>query len=257
MHRAGALSVLIFIGACSLLPSGAPIDGTWRLVEGTARGGPLTIPDGSAVTLTIDGADVTGNAGCNGYFGSVEIGADHAAFTGLGSTEMACERARMTLETDYLTALGAVTRAVRDGARLILAADGVRLAFEPQPPGGDAPLVGTVWQLSTVIRGDTAMSANDFDRATLSFSDDGSFGGAAPCASFSGSWSLQDGVVVATGVTVILAPCPSGAPMSAEGTVTDVVDGGFSARVEGSTLRLDPEQGTGLEYIAPAESSGG
>jgi len=96
----------------------------WTLVE---LGGRSIEPPPArgAPTLRFDEADrVSGFAGCNSYFGSYQLQGAQLRFGEIGSTRMACtDDSSMTLEQQYLAALGTVTRWERSGSTLTLSSD--------------------------------------------------------------------------------------------------------------------------------------
>jgi len=77
---------------------------SWRLAEFGKR---QDIGDGQAVTLRLEGQRVSGNAGCNNYFGSIEDGVQPGEIRVgmLAGTRMACEPQIMDLESAYMQAL--------------------------------------------------------------------------------------------------------------------------------------------------------
>ena len=134
-----ALAALVFVAACggaavTTQPSepAAPIDATgqWQLAGGTLDGLALMLPPDVPVTLVINGSDVSGQSGCNSYFGQVTVVDGKPTFGGLGGTEMACAEPVMSLEATYLGALSKVDSARIDGSTLILGGPGVELRFE-------------------------------------------------------------------------------------------------------------------------------
>ncbi|MEK6222205.1 MAG: META domain-containing protein [Chloroflexota bacterium] len=93
------LAVLV-LGACS--PGGGKLTGNWVLVSFDEWG---VLPS-NIVTLNFDGESVSGNSGCNNYFGSYSVSGSNIQFAGLGSTMMACEEPFMGLENAFHQALG-------------------------------------------------------------------------------------------------------------------------------------------------------
>ena len=91
---------------------------TWRLT--TIEGQPVLA--GSSVTAVFSAdARVSGNAGCNGYFGSATLETGTLKVGSLGSTLMACvPDGVMAQETRYLSALQAATRFSVSGDELRL-----------------------------------------------------------------------------------------------------------------------------------------
>lgn len=72
-------------------------------------------------TLEFDvNMNVSGNAGCNRYFGSATVKGDEIIFGQLGSTRMACSPAIMNQEQRFLTALTAVRSWRIDAERNLL-----------------------------------------------------------------------------------------------------------------------------------------
>lgn len=127
--RRTAVAVLggLGLGACSGASPTAPdaagrpealLGPTWRLV--TIEGQPVL--GGTNVTAVFSAdARVSGNAGCNGYFGSAKVETGTLAIGPLGSTLMACPAdGVMPQETRYLAALQAAKRFAVSGDELRL-----------------------------------------------------------------------------------------------------------------------------------------
>ena len=68
------------------------------------EGGPAA-PGVTSTLLIAEDGKVSGNAGCNGYFGSAIIDNDAIAFGNLGTTRMACPEPAMGQEDRVLEAL--------------------------------------------------------------------------------------------------------------------------------------------------------
>jgi heat shock protein HslJ len=96
----------------------APLEGTsWRAEEIDGAG----VVDGVQATLIFDaGQKVAGLASCNRYFGTYRQTDDTLEIKPGGSTRMACPLVVMDQETKFLTALGAVRKARREGDTLML-----------------------------------------------------------------------------------------------------------------------------------------
>ena len=89
-----ALTFLLFSAACSSSGTGggiAPlIDVEWRVVGLTGVDGvEPDRPHEASVTFRSDDR-ITGNAGCNNFFGDLDIGAARVDIGPIGITEMAC-----------------------------------------------------------------------------------------------------------------------------------------------------------------------
>ena len=82
---------------------------------------------GKKPTLVIEAARITGNGGCNNYFGDLMLDRTVGNFStkNVGSTRMACDY--MSEETNYFSTLGAATKYVINGNTLELYKDNLLL----------------------------------------------------------------------------------------------------------------------------------
>ena len=127
----------------------------------------------------------------------------------------------------------------------------MELVYQLAAPVRDAELVGTAWQLETLVAGGSASNAVDFDRVTAAFAEDGTVAGAAGCTTWEGTWTDADGRISVADVTITVGSCASpDLASTAEDAVTAVVDGGFAGHIDGDRLIVEPEAGTGLEFRA-------
>lgn len=110
------------------------IEGSWRLIRMDRT---EELPREPAITLGVEGGRVTGDAGCNRYFGEIVFGPATGTLRigPLGSTRRACASGVMALEDRFLDALGRARRYAFSVGHLVLVApqDGgepQRLVFE-------------------------------------------------------------------------------------------------------------------------------
>lgn len=75
---------------------------------------------GKKPTLNIESSKITGNSGCNSYFGEVILDPTAGNFStrNVGATKMACEN--MSIEQNFFTMLGEATKYVVNGDTLEL-----------------------------------------------------------------------------------------------------------------------------------------
>ena len=125
----GLVAVALAIGvAIANSGSGDLTDTTWTLrAIADPAGGALTapIPD-VPVTAEFDGSEVTGNAGCNSYFGGYQTDGDAISIGPLGVTQAFCEGIQ-DQEDRYLTLLQSATTYAVDGSKLTLSEGGTTL----------------------------------------------------------------------------------------------------------------------------------
>lgn len=237
------------------VPSGPPAalepDGPWQLVEGTVGGQPLGLIEDARVTLNVDGSNVSGQAACNQYFGELAIESGRVSTAGFGQTEMACAEPVMALEAAYLSALAKIESAHMDGPVMVLTAPGVELRFERLQPPPTASIVGTLWQLESLVDGDSVSSAAG-PPATLLLQADGALRGSTGCRTLTGHY-MERGDEIWANEFGADGECPPGAARAQDNHIVGVLGDGFRAAVVGQQLILGKDDGTGLIYRAAAQ----
>jgi heat shock protein HslJ len=117
--------------------SGPVIDGDWVVVEYNDGKGSIVAVEDGLVQVSIAAGQLTGSAGCNGFFGPIVQDASTITVGPVGSTEMYCE-GLMDREAAVMASLQASTQVQVDGTGLVLLDDAgtvqIRLA-----PAGDLP----------------------------------------------------------------------------------------------------------------------
>jgi len=157
-----------------------------------------------------DGIAVSGNTGCNSYFGTATVTADTGiAFGDLGWTEMAClDPGVMEQEQSFTQALSRVDGFAFSATSLVLeASDGsavIRLV-PPAPITAELPLSGD-WRLVTFIEGDVAVSVLAGTEVTLTIDTAaGTLSGNAGCNEFNGQFASKPADEPHTAVFVVLS----------------------------------------------------
>lgn len=115
--------------------SGPDLDGDWTVVAyNDGQGSIVTVDDGS-VRVSIADDQLTGNAGCNGFFGTITQDASSVTIGQLGATEMYCE-GLMDREAAVMASLMASTQVevADDGLVLLDAAGTIQLRLVPGAP---------------------------------------------------------------------------------------------------------------------------
>lgn len=124
------LSLLVLMTGCAPAQTEISLEGTsWRLTSL----GDKPVMAASDVTLKFgETGEFTGNAGCNGYFGSYTLDNGEFQVGPVGNTEMAClePEGLMDQEVDYLRGLYTAVAIEMDGDTLkIVTADGMSMTF--------------------------------------------------------------------------------------------------------------------------------
>ncbi|MDJ0748634.1 MAG: META domain-containing protein [Woeseiaceae bacterium] len=93
--------------------------------------GAESIPEdaGMYVQFEVDGS-ISGHAGCNSFFGSLEKTESGVKVGPLGATRMACEEPKMSLETSFISALQQSTNFDVSGGRMRCLDDNRQLLAE-------------------------------------------------------------------------------------------------------------------------------
>jgi heat shock protein HslJ len=244
--RAGAGS-----GTPNPSPPAGPGDGlvgSWVLTDGTGPDGPIQILGDNRITLVIDGTDAGGRAACNLYGGTLTVNGSAVRISALSMTEMACNEPAMSAEAAYLAAIGAVAAWEREGDRLIMTGPDVELTYELQRPVPDEEIVGTTWVLESLIQGPAASSVQG--EAFLMLTADGAFTGMTGCRELRGHYIVFGDEIQFTDLG---AEGDCRAELEAQDRlVIEVLEGGFTASVDGATLTLSAgrNEGLGLVYRA-------
>lgn len=221
--------------------------GTWVLTEGSVDGRAVTVPDDTRISLTVDGDQAGGTAACNRYGATIDLDGPRVAFSGMSATEMACDPAAMEAQRLFLEGLGRVDTATRRTDRLQLTGPDVSLAFQRNRAVPAEELVGTTWQLDTLIDADTARTADA--EATLRLRADGTLAGSTGCRELTGDYQLSGDHVSFTNLGRH-GECPP-ALDEQDDHVWFVLEGGFRAEVDGNRLTITSLRGDrGLGYTA-------
>jgi heat shock protein HslJ len=134
------LGLMVLVAACGATGPGpssvAAIDaaGPWQLAAGTVDGVRFLIVDDAPVTMTVDGAQITGRSGCNQYGGEFIVEGESVRVVLTSMTEMACPEPAMAVEAAFGAAVARITGGTREGDRLILSGPDVELIFD-RPTG--------------------------------------------------------------------------------------------------------------------------
>ncbi len=246
-------SLALVIAACGeggLTSDPIDLTGGWQLVSGTMEGTPVTPIATHPVTIEFDDGSVGGTSACNSYGGDYTVDRATITISEVFMTEMACSPEEvMSLESQYLGALGAVSAFAMDGSNLVLSGDGVELEFEPVVTPPTAEMMGTVWVLESVIAGDSVSSVTG-ERATLEFFSDGSFLGSTGCRNLSGHYVETSTGITTTDMTMA-GECPT--ELSAQdNSVVTVLGDEYRVDIEGATMSLTIAGEEGLVYRAEA-----
>lgn len=187
---------------------------TWRLVAmGDMDVASRAMAGGSVTALFADGT-VSGSAGCNQYSMGYTVEGDNLSTTPGPVTMMACPEPIMTLEQEYLIAMGAAeTYAVTEGMLTIAYHGDQTLKFVAQPTLG---LEDPLWNVTGYNNGQQAVTSVVLGtEITMAFAR-GTVSGSAGCNTYSASYTINgDGLTIGPAATT-RKMCPEEGVMEQE-----------------------------------------
>lgn len=177
----------------------------------TEGGEPYELAADTTLRLAFDDGQVGADAGCNSMGGEYSLEGDVLVVESLSQTEMACvPEERMEQDTWFAQILTSGPTVLVDGDQLVLTAgDTVITLTDEEVADPDRPLVGTAWELDTVLSGDTASSSADAPVSstggaiTLVLAEDGTWTTDGGCIPTQGLWTEALGTL---SITVSAAP---------------------------------------------------
>jgi heat shock protein HslJ len=257
---AGASGELVFRLASASTPSGDLTGVEWTLVS---MGGDA-IPGGVVVTATFgDDGEVSGQGGCNRYFGPYSTDGDSISVEMLAGTRMMCEPPAMEVEAAFLGAMQAATAWSIAAGELILEGD-AEGAAELRFTAGSAAFAGGSWRLRSIdgeeVPGDVEV--------TLDVAGDGSLGGNGGCNRYFGSYTVDgsDLTISEIGSTLMFCEGPGSevetAYLAALGATTgwQIAPDGTLVLTGGAELTFEPlagEVGAGEATVGAGEATAG
>lgn len=172
----------------------------WQVASIASEGGDLTDPlPETTITLRFAQAEVTGNAGCNNYFGQWSTEDDAIQVGPLGSTKRACLPSTDDQESRYLSLLQNAARFETDGSQLTLRNDAgeATLVYDAVEP---AQLASTSWEAIAVNDGaEAVVGLVTGTTITAEFGEDGNLAGNGGCNDYSATY-------VVSGDTISISP---------------------------------------------------
>ena len=186
--------------------TGPSLEGVLWVLQSYANANVL--PD-TKITVEFQDGKLSGNTGCNRYFGAYQQDDEALEIAVGGKTTMACPEPIMAQEQAYLAALGeAATFEIADGQLTIANADGdVILTYAAdQPP----ELVGTDWQLVSYNNDKGGLvSSSATELITAIFGEDGKLAGFSGCNNYHAAYEVD-------GETISIGPAATTRKMCAE-----------------------------------------
>lgn len=253
--------VVLSMAACGQKGSPAPPlgrDGSpntqedvWLLVEGKGPEGRInaSVDD---IVLEIAGNRVRGGAACNSYDGQAQIDGTRFRISDVAVTEVGCKKQLHRIDEAYFAALTAVDTIEREGRELTLRGSQTLLFYELVPPPPDAPLVGTSWQIDSLLYGQGPDGwVSSATPASLRLGDDGTMSGSTGCRPFTARWK-EEGNEILVEEFLPSGNCEEPHDRDQDQHLTSILGERFRFEIQGMRFEVLDEDGqVGAYYYAP------
>lgn len=252
-----AASALVLVGAqsCGATPiDQTRLDGYWVLTElnGTKAD---DVFKGAIPSLEFNRADsmVSGNAGCNRYFGKYTIDAQNQFVApALGSTQRLCMEENK--EADFLKALGeSVTVGFSKEGNLTFTKDNVVVLnfVKGEAPVVEAPATPVTLESLTAVWTLKSMGSEDVKALfaeklpTIEFNAEGMALGNSGCNNYRTKVALEGEALTFGPLMGTKMACPQ---LDGEAKYTAILDGQLTAKIVGDVLTLSKDGNAVLEF---------
>lgn len=219
-------------------------DGAWTLSSLTDGQGTVAPTGMDLPTLSVQGEQISGFAGCNTFTTSGALTGQTFRFGPLATTRKLCAPEQNALETRVLNVLAQARAFARYGETLILTSGTSKVVFKragEMEGKVNTPLMAT-WRL---------VGAQGSEPLTLTFGKDGRVSGNAGCNNFMGEYSALDGQLTFGPLASTRRACIDPALNAQEQTFLKDLSEVTGYEVSGSMLRLTTKSGKVLELARP------
>jgi heat shock protein HslJ len=191
----------------SVDPGLGPI--TYVVTRVTVGGTPHVLVRGTEIRLRFGSGQVTLTAGCNTMTGNYALEESRLTVEPLATTEMGCDQPRMEQDTWLAGLFEKPVQFTSGDDATIVSGDTVLALADREKLSPDRPLVGTRWNLDTLIDGDVASSVPSGHSASLRI-DGRMLHGTDGCNAGTGTVLIRGALVSFSDVEFTELPCPSG-----------------------------------------------
>lgn len=205
----------------------------------------IEIPEGVTMKMTFLATNLAITGGCNDMTGGWGITAGNLLLVpALGQTQKACDEALMNFDSAVAQIVSSQPVVTIDGDQMSLDKDGATLSFTLAAGGGDqaVPLEGTEWKVTGTL--DETTLPEVVQPATLKFNS-GTLEVFAGCNTGSGSYTATESDIEFGPIAITKMACDDAAN-TLEQTVLSVLTGTQSYVIEGNTLTITADDGSGL-----------
>jgi heat shock protein HslJ len=235
------------VAACSgnQGPTPAPTSGTdlagrtFLSISATDGGVDRPLVPGTRIRLDFRATDFTASAGCNTIGGQYRLEAGRLLVDQLATTAIGCPAALGAQDAWLSTLLTARPMVALSGNALTLDAGASVLKLLDQSVADpDRPLVGTLWNLESIISGDAVSSIPDGSRATILFKADGTLTLFTGCNQGGASWSQTAAGIQVSELVLTKKACEGPTAALETAMITVLRAGPIAATIQADSLTL-------------------
>ncbi|MDV6374148.1 META domain-containing protein [Deinococcus arenicola] len=245
-HLTLILTAALGLSALAAAQNAAPTtDGTWTLTSLTDKQQGTSAVTGTDIpTLSVQGEQMSGSAGCNTFTTSGGLTGQTFRFGPLATTRKLCEPAQNALETRYLNVLAQARAFVLRGDTLTLTSGMSKAVFKMKSKVGGTvnTRLNATWRL---------VGAQGEEPLTLTFGADGRVNGNTGCNLFMGEYRVTDAGLSFGALGMTRRACAEEALGKQEQTFVQDLSEVTGYEVAGSTLKLTTTSGKVLELARP------
>ena len=233
----------------------APVEGSlWTLKSlFNSDGEPESVLPGTGITLEFEDEQISGNAGCNEYFGAYMSEEDTLSVTVIGFTEMYCSPEElMEQEGDYLTLLDSAVsyQIIADRLEIFSGSGDTILTFKV---ANSSELTNAPWKLKLLDDGEgKVISTIAGTEITLVFTDDGNLSGSSGCNTYNSSYEINgDKITIGAIASTLMACSEPDMIMDQEFAYLQMLETVTNYQIKGNELELvNQGKGSRLRYTA-------
>lgn len=168
----------------------------------------FTPVDGTRLSLSFEGEQLSAHAGCNGFGGTYSVDSGRLRLGEQHTTLIACGGELGEQEHWFGVFLESKPRLRLRGDELELSADGVTLTFlDREVADPDRPLAGTKWTVDSYIEGNGVSAGPMLRAATLQFGADGSVLVDTTCNQGAGQYTVRGHTLTLTDMSYTEEGC--------------------------------------------------
>ncbi len=170
-------TAMVLVGACSpATPASMLEDRVFISQQVLENGEPRALLSGTVLRLEfLPGGEFSASGGCNSGRAMYELVDDALVYEAIAQTAIGCDQERHEQDDWYFfDVLGSRPMLTLDGDALTLDNGVTRVEYLDQEVATpDVELVGTVWQVESLVLGEVVSAMSWPEPATLTFDDDG------------------------------------------------------------------------------------